>query len=149
MHSDRTFFTNEEGQTLVERFKDLIGNDTKAFDVLVGYFNISGFHLLSNALEKVENIRILVGMGIDKKTLKTLNQYQLEFKKPQLVQKETEKAIINELNYSDDSYEIEDGIRKFLNWIESGKIQIKAYPEPLHAKVYICLLTAKEMQGEL
>ena len=147
--TDRTFFTNEEGQTLLDRFKDLIGSDTKAFDVLVGYFNISGFHLLSDVLEKVENIRILVGMGIDKKTFGTLNQYQLEFKKPQLVQEETEKAVINELNYSDDSYEIEDGIRKFLKWIESGKIQIKAYPEPLHAKVYILSFDSKRDAGRV
>ncbi|WP_457642246.1 hypothetical protein [Persephonella sp.] len=73
MITDRTFFTNEESQTLVERFRDLIGNDTKAFDVLVGYFNISGFHLISDALENIENIRILVGMGIDKKTFDAMN----------------------------------------------------------------------------
>jgi len=45
---------------------------------LVGYFNISGFHLISDALENIENIRILVGMGIDKKTFDAVNTEKKE-----------------------------------------------------------------------
>ena len=53
MNSDLTFITNEENRNLLERFRILI-NDTRFFDVLVGYFYTSGFHALYKSLEKTE-----------------------------------------------------------------------------------------------
>ena len=53
-----TFFTNEKGQTLLERFKDTLKGVDK-FDVLVGYFRTSGFYKLYKELEHVNKIRIL------------------------------------------------------------------------------------------
>src|SRR5690554_1036790 len=63
--TDLTFFTNEEGHTLLSRFKSTL-KDTQLFDVLVGYFRASGFHQLYDALEPVEKIRILVGLSVDR-----------------------------------------------------------------------------------
>ena len=40
--TDLTFFTNENGNTLLSRFKATL-KDTQLFDVLVGYFRSSGF----------------------------------------------------------------------------------------------------------
>ena len=64
--TDKTFITNENEATLLNRFQTLI-KDTKFFDVLVGYFYTSGFHALYESLEKTERIRILIGIGTDKK----------------------------------------------------------------------------------
>ena len=60
MSSDLTFITNEAGKNLSDRFRVLIGKDTRLFDCLVGYFFISGFHRLHTALTNTEKIRILV-----------------------------------------------------------------------------------------
>ena len=57
--NDLTFFTNEEGKTLSDRFKKIISNNTQFFDVLVGYFRASGFYEIYEALENVEKIRII------------------------------------------------------------------------------------------
>ena len=62
-NTDMTFITNEAGENLLERFKVLI-NVTRIFDVLVGYFFLSGFYKLYKSLEKTEKIRILVGINI-------------------------------------------------------------------------------------
>lgn len=52
-NTDRTFFTNEPGSTLLDRFKkNLI--TTRFFDVLVGYFYTSGFHAFG--FERVSQI---------------------------------------------------------------------------------------------
>ncbi len=64
--SDLMFITNEAGQSLRDRFAVLLGKDTRFFDCLAGYFFISGFHRLYPALEKVERIRILVGLKTDR-----------------------------------------------------------------------------------
>ncbi len=64
MSSDITFITNEHGKTLRERFAALL-ESTQAFDCLVGYFYISGFHQIYRSLEGVEKIRILIGLDTD------------------------------------------------------------------------------------
>lgn len=51
MSTDLTFLTNEPGKTLADRFDNLLKNDTRFFDCLVGYFFISGFHKLHTSLE--------------------------------------------------------------------------------------------------
>ena len=43
MQTDLTFFTNEPGYTLLDRFRKTL-KDVKFFDVLVGYFRTSGFN---------------------------------------------------------------------------------------------------------
>ncbi len=64
--TDLTFFTNNDGKTLLDRFKAILKH-VSFFDVLVGYFRISGFYRLYDSLESVEKIRILVGLNADKK----------------------------------------------------------------------------------
>jgi len=63
---DLTFLTNEAGKSLRHRFGALLTDDTRFFDCLVGYFFISGFYKLYPSLEKVEKIRILVGLKTDR-----------------------------------------------------------------------------------
>ena len=72
-NTDLTFFTNEPGHTLLDRFKsNLIA--TRFFDVLVGYFYSSGFYALYKSLENTEKIRILVGISTDKKTIEFIEK---------------------------------------------------------------------------
>jgi len=79
MYNDLTFITNEKGYNLYDRFKTLI-KDTKYFDVLVGYFYLSGFYLLYPSLEKTEKIRILIGINAGRRItsiVKDNNEYEL------------------------------------------------------------------------
>lgn len=66
MSSDLTFITNEPDKSLRDRFGVLLSYGTRYFDCLVGYFFISGFYKLYPALEKVERVRILVGLQTDR-----------------------------------------------------------------------------------
>lgn len=67
MNTDLSFITNEENQSLKERFGVLI-KSTRFFDCLVGYFYSSGFHAIYKSLEDTEKIRILIGIGTDRRT---------------------------------------------------------------------------------
>ena len=71
--TDTTFFTNEPGYTLHDRFKDTLKH-VKYFDVLVGYFRTSGFHLLYDSLKTVKKIRILVGLNLDQKSYDVIEE---------------------------------------------------------------------------
>jgi HKD family nuclease len=151
MNTDLTFFTNEPGSTLLDRFKRSLSN-VQYFDVLVGYFRTSGFYQLYDALETVDQVRILVGLTVDQKAFELIEiaqiqgakfqtdqaQISLDFESHKRTKILVQNQIVVEITQAQDSYEIELGIQKFIEFIRTGKLEIKAYPSAnLHAKVYI------------
>ncbi len=142
MNSDLTFITNEKNKNLQERFRVLI-QDTRFFDVLVGYFYTSGFYALYKSLENTEKIRILVGIQTNKKTIefiqKTKNEQQSTRQYSHAeVKEQLESSVTNEIEESEDKPEVEEGVLKFIEWLKNGKLEIRAYPtENIHAKLYI------------
>jgi superfamily II DNA/RNA helicase len=141
MSSDLTFFTNELGRSLRDRFHALLGEHTRHFDCLVGYFYLSGFHQISAALEKVEKVRILIGLKTNQAVydgLQQAKQRRLDFVSHAEAKERLPQEILNELEQAEDTQQTEDGIAKFIAWLVSGKLEIKVYPsEKIHAKVYI------------
>jgi hypothetical protein len=113
MHNDLTFFTNEPGRTLLNRFTISLENNTQFFDVLVGYFRTSGFYKLYASLEDVDKIRILVGISTDNKVIELIDSARIEQIELQFSSKEIkdqfQSLINNEYDSSDDSYEVEQG----------------------------------------
>jgi len=142
MNSDLTFITNEGAQSLKQRFEVLI-KDTKFFDCLVGYFYSSGFHAVYKSLEKTEKVRILIGISTNKQTYELMEKAKVEKQQSlQFSSSETKEQlgemVENEMENAEDSERTEGGVAKFIEWIRSGKLEIRAYPsERIHAKVYI------------
>jgi len=142
VNTDLTFITNEEGKRLKDRFEVLI-KDCKLFDCLVGYFYTSGFHVLYKSLEKTERIRILIGISTNRQTYNLLDraarpeQQTIEFSHSE-TKAEVENFIVEEMADSEDKQEVEKGVEKFIDWIRSKKLEIRAYPsQNIHAKLYI------------
>jgi HKD family nuclease len=142
MNTDLSFITNEENQTLKERFEVLI-KDTSFFDCLVGYFYSSGFHAIYQSLENTEKIRILIGIGTSRQTFellenaKRLKQQQIDFSHAEAKQ-EVENLVQKEMEDSEDNRKVEEGVSKFIEWVGSGKLELRAYPsQKIHAKLYI------------
>ncbi|MBC8276129.1 MAG: helicase, partial [Chloroflexi bacterium] len=142
MNTDTTFITNEGEKNLRERFRVLI-KDTRFFDVLVGYFFTSGFYALYESLENADKIRILIGIGTGRQTITLVKQSQsptqgvLQFSHAE-AKEEFGNSLAAEMEESEDSSSVENGVYKFIEWLQSGKLEIKAYPsENIHAKLYI------------
>lgn len=141
MSNDLTFFTNEPNATLLDRFKATL-RDVQYFDVLVGYFRTSGFHLLQEAFEDIEKIRILVGLSVDRKAFEIIEtasgQMHLPFESTKTTKQQFESDVVAEMEVSPDEYATELSVHKFIEMIQSGKLEIKAHPSHnIHAKVYI------------
>ncbi len=155
--TDLTFFTNEEGHTLLSRFKSTL-KDTQLFDVLVGYFRASGFHQLYDALEPVEKIRILVGLSVDRDSYDMMQYHHqngtIDFESHQRTKKRYQQNLKEEIETSDENdNRLEIGIKKFIEFLKANcqdpemdkayngngkKLEIRAYPSKnIHAKVYI------------
>lgn len=155
--TDLTFFTNEDGHSLLSRFKSTL-KDTQFFDVLVGYFRSSGFYQLYESLEPVEKIRILVGLSVDKESYDIMQYHRqmgrLDLESHQRTKKIFQKNLQEEIETSEENdNHLEIGVRKFIEFLKkevenqdldkerggNGKqLEIRAYPSKnIHAKVYI------------
>lgn len=134
--NDLKFFTNAPERDLYSRFSTILKNNTQFFDVLVGYFRTSGFFRLYPAMEGVEKIRILVGLNVDKYTVDIIDQADSVTLKE--ASDEFTRQVENEFEQCETSSEIEKGVRRFIEWLKSGKLEMRMYVEaPIHAKVYI------------
>ena len=136
-NNDLSIFTNknENGIKLSDRLNTVLTN-SKYFDVLVGYFRITGFYLLKEQLEDVKEIRILIGLGADIETVRAMDIFELSGAN---ATRKVQKVITEEFNNTeDDNLEMENGVFKFCEWIKSGKLKIRmCYEKNVHAKLYI------------
>lgn len=133
MSNDLTFITNEDGKNLKDRFSVLI-KDSRFFDVLVGYFYTSGFYTIYPALEKTEKIRILIGISTNRQTYDLIQRIQ-SYKE---IVDSFKESVKDEMELSENNIKVEEGVLKFLEWLKTGKLEIRAYPEEkIHSKVYI------------
>ncbi len=141
MNTDLSFITNEENQSLKERFRVLI-QSTDFFDCLVGYFYSSGFHEIYPSLETTNKIRILIGISTSRETYEMLQQANnpqttIDFSHAETKQK-IETLVEDEMTESEDNKIVEKGVYKFIEWINNGKLEVRAYPSrKIHAKLYI------------
>lgn len=155
--SDLTFFTNDENQNLLNRFKATL-RDVEKFDVLVGYFRSSGFHQLYDSLESVGKTRILVGLAIDYESARAIaeqrDQAVLDFESHRSAKTKFQENLVAEVEESPDlDKNLELGVKKFIEFLQSEcpnidmdihdggngrKLEIRAFPSRnIHAKVYV------------
>lgn len=155
--TDLTFFTNEDGSSLLSRFKSTL-KDTQYFDVLVGYFRASGFYQLYESLEPIEKVRILVGLNVDKDSYDILEYHKelgkIDFESHKRTKKQFRENLKNEIETSyENEKNLEIGVRKFIEFLQldcknsdedkakfgnGKKLEIRAYPSKnIHAKIYI------------
>jgi len=131
------FITNEEGSHLSTKLNNVLKKSSK-FDCLVGYFYISGYHMLEKELDKMDHIRILVGMGVDNKTFDALEKNRKDRIPDTELTDKTNSNITTEMENSEDNYNVEKGVKNFLEGLKTGRIEVRAYKKrSIHSKIYI------------
>lgn len=141
MGTDHKFFTNDDSNSLLERFKSTLAT-TRFFDVLVGYFRSSGFGLLADALGNIEKMRILVGMQTDKSVLEAASEAAGILAGGRAshaeIHDQYSRCVQSEFENASEDQQTEDSISRFMEFIRAGKIEIRGHPaRDIHAKVYI------------
>lgn len=141
MDSDLTFLTNEPTRKLSNRLNNLLAKSNQ-FDCLVGYFYLSGFHLIRSALEPCGKIRILIGLETERQVFEALQKARIQ--QPLNLYSSTEttedftKIVLKQLEAAEETAEVETGIEQFVRWCAEGKIEVRAYDKhKIHAKLYI------------
>lgn len=134
------FFTNENENTLINKFEGVLkfNQHIEFFDSLVGYFRSSGYFKVRPFLLHVPQIRILVGINVDK-LLAQANDKGLDFfKNSEKTKDEFIEDIKKDISEAKYDKETEDGILQFIDDLITKKIEVRAHPDKkIHAKIYI------------
>jgi len=133
------FFTNYQENTLLQKFKGIFEyTDVSYFDVLVGYFYSSGYFRIRKYLDNVSEIRILVGIGVDKLISNAAKKgIEFNFNTDETKQEYLIK-LQQDIQRADYKKDVEDGILQFIKDVSTGRVKIKAHPaKNIHAKIYI------------
>ena len=133
------FITNQE-KLLSEVFNNILPS-SKALYFLVGYFYFSGFEeIYKNVADK--NIRILVGLDIEKDTLNKVKEFEIidgiNLSRGD-VRKKFNESLVSIFNDTDffDSLPKQEAFRIFIEKIKNGTLEIKKTLHPNHSKLYL------------
>ena len=137
------FFTNDDHNTLLTKLDGIFqhGPPIAHFDALVAYFYATGYFKVRSNLETPEEfpqIRILVGMNVDKQVREAQRQGLLFAENNQASKADYIARLKEEINTAEYRREIEDSARQFIEDIATKKVLIRIHPSRrLHAKIYI------------
>ena len=133
------FFTNEDGNTLLNKLAGIFQyRDIHYFDALVGYLRASGYFRIRPFVEKAAEIRILVGINVDR-LVSDANDLGLQFAEDSAKSLDLAfddlKRSIQESPYDKT---VEDGMRQMVDDLIAKKVVVRVHPKRnLHAKLYI------------
>jgi superfamily II DNA/RNA helicase len=134
------FFTNQVENTLINKFEGVIINnrDINCFDAVVGYLRASGYFEIQPFLSKMSRIRILVGINTDRFIADAQTKGMLYLGNPEQTKEDFLNTVKKDIENSDYSETVENGILQFINDIIRKKIEVRAHPgKKIHAKIYI------------
>ena len=136
------FFTNENGNSLLKKFKGAFEHiaDIYGFHAVAGYFRSSGYFAIREHLEKVPEVKILVGINVDLISAEAKKRGLLFFGDPEKSRDEFVRWMQKDIKEARYEKEVEDGIMLFMQDLIDKKIEIKIHKtKKLHAKIYIFL----------
>lgn len=138
---ENSYFITNRGKTLAETISN-ISTSVENIYILVGFFYFSGFFRLKDEF-KDKNIKILIGLDIEKKLGKFFIEYQIIKEGENISEKDLKKKTYNSFvqmfSYSDffDNPQVKESFNLFVNKIKDGTIELRKTKEPNHAKLYI------------
>ena len=134
------FFTNRDGNTLMDEFEGILSNNpqVKNLDAVVGFLRASGYFSLRPFLDGINKVRILIGIDVDKYIARANQKGELFFGAEEEVKDETLNLIKQDIEQSNYTKQVEDGMIQMLQDLIDGKLELRAHPsKKIHAKLYI------------
>lgn len=134
------FFTNRDGNTLMKEFEGILNNNpqVKNLDAVVGFLRASGYFTLRPFLDGINKVRVLIGIDVDKYIARAAQRGRLFFADEEEVKQDCMKQFREDIEKSDYSKQVEDGMIQMLQDMLHGKLEMRAHPsKKIHAKMYI------------
>ena len=135
----RQIFTNRNGNTLIKEFEGLFEHNPniKYLDSVVGFLRASGYFTLRPFLNNIDKVRILIGIDVDKYIVHAVNEGKVFFQAAEEVKQDYLEELRKDIETSNYSKDVEDGIFQMVEDLISGKLELRAHPsKKIHAKIY-------------
>lgn len=136
----RQIFTNRNGNTLIKEFEGLFEHNPniKYLDSVVGFLRASGYFTLRPFLNNIDKVRILIGIDVDKYIVHAVNEGKVFFEAAEEVKQDYLEELRKDIETSNYSKDVEDGIFQMVEDLISGKLELRAHPsKKIHAKIYL------------
>lgn len=134
------FFTNRDGNTLMKKFENFLRKNLQIrnFDAVVGFLRASGYFELRPHLSNMNRVRILIGIDVDKYIARAAQHRELFVGAEEEVKEECLKQIKADIESSQYSKQVEEGMLQMLQDMKDGKLEMRAHPSKrIHAKIYL------------
>lgn len=138
--SNSHIFTNKGGNTLMKEFEGVLLHNPQIrnLDAVVGFLRASGYFSLRPFLNSINNVRVLIGIDVDKYIAEAARQGKLFFGAEDDVKQDYLCQIRKDIESSNYRKEIEDGMFQMLQDLLDGKLELRAHPsKKIHAKIYV------------
>ena len=138
--SNSHIFTNKGGNTLMKEFEGVLLHNPqiKNLDAVVGFLRASGYFSLRPFLNSINNVRVLIGIDVDKYIAEASRQGKLFFGAEDDVKQDYLRQIRKDIESSNYRKEIEDGMFQMVQDLLDGKLELRAHPsKKIHAKIYV------------
>ena len=133
-------FTNKNGNTLIKEFEGVLQNNPQIrnLDAVVGFLRASGYFSLRPFLDRINKVRVLIGIDVDKYIAEAAQKGLLFFGAEEDVKHDCLRQIRKDIESSNYKKEIEDGMFQMVQDILDGKLELRAHPsKKIHAKIYV------------
>lgn len=109
------------------------------FDAVVGFLRASGYFELQPLFEKMNKVRVLVGIDTDKYVAEALRKGLLfNGASSKSVREEYVSKVRQDIEAAEYSKKVEDGILRMVDDMCSGRLEIRSHPsKKIHAKIYL------------
>ncbi len=124
----------------MDEFEGILSNNpqVKNLDAVVGFLRASGYFSLRPFLNGINKVRILIGIDVDKYIARANQKGELFFGAEEEVKDETLNLIKQDIEQSNYTKQVEDGMLQMLQDLIDGKLELRAHPsKKIHAKLYI------------
>ena len=124
----------------MDEFEGILSNNpqVKNLDAVVGFLRASGYFSLRPFLDGINKVRILIGIDVDKYIARANQKGELFFGAEEEVKDETLNLIKQDIEQSNYTKQVEDGMLQMLQDLIDGKLELRAHPsKKIHAKLYI------------
>lgn len=138
--SNSHIFTNKDGNTLMKEFEGVLLHNPQIrnLDAVVGFLRASGYFSLRPFLNSIKNVRVLIGIDVDKYIAEAARQGKLFFGAEENVKQDYLRQIRKDIERSNYRKEIEDGMYQMVQDLLDGKLELRAHPsKKIHAKIYV------------
>ena len=138
--SNSHIFTNKGGNTLMKEFEGVLLHNPQIrnLDAVVGFLRASGYFSLRPFLNSINNVRVLIGIDVDKYIAEAARQGKLFFGAEDDVKQDYLCQIRKDIESSNYRKEIEDGMFQMVQDLLDGKLELRAHPsKKIHAKIYV------------